>query len=100
MAVYTFTSKLNEDDMVLIPTEIIQKLGIHSGDEIQLQVAETNGTDHKARLEQDQYNLLAIQLLEEARNVTPERGKAVHDPTEAKYVEVLKEKYRKQGFTF
>jgi antitoxin component of MazEF toxin-antitoxin module len=93
MATISFASKLKDDDSLTMPREVIEELGLHPGDEVQLRVEAANGT-----ADQTYYNQVIAELLEEARNVKPEPGKPGNDPQEAEFGEIMKEKYRKQGF--
>jgi AbrB family looped-hinge helix DNA binding protein len=93
LAAIYFASRLQDDGSLTIPKEVAAALGLHPGDEVQLRVDTPD-----ERLDQADYDLLAAELLAEARSVRPEPGKPLTDPQEAAFGEMIKEKYRKQGF--
>lgn len=94
MAAMTFASKLKEDGSFTIPQEAVESLGLHPGDEIQVRIETGDDIVHN----QAYYEGKLAEFLEEAKRLKPEPGKQMKDPHEAAFGEMLKEKYRKQGF--
>jgi bifunctional DNA-binding transcriptional regulator/antitoxin component of YhaV-PrlF toxin-antitoxin module len=95
MAAITFASRLNEDGSLTIPQNAAEKLGLHPGDEVEVRLETKNGMSPIATIDYDQ---VIAELLAEAQRIQPEPGKPGSDPHEAAFGEIMKEKYRKQGF--
>lgn len=93
MASINFAAKLNEDGSFVIPEEAIQELGLRPGDEIHIRL--DTATEDRS---QEEYDRIIAGLLKEAENLKAERGQTSSDPHEVAFGEILKEKYRKQGF--
>ena len=93
MAGVTFASKLKGDDSLTIPKRAVEELGLHPGDEVQVRVEAANGNADQAYYDREIAN-----LLEEASRLKPEPGNSSSDPHEAAFGEIMKEKFRKQGF--
>ncbi len=94
MAAVTFASKLNDDGSLTMPRKAVEELGIHPGEEVQVRVEVTTGAADQAR-----YNQTIAELLEEAKRIKREPGIPSSDPHEAEFGEIMKEKYRTQGFS-
>ena len=93
MPAVTFASKLATDGSVAVPREAVEELGLHPGDEVRVRVEAATGTH-----DQDSLDSALSDLLEEARRLAPQPGLSPSDLQESAFGQVLKEKYRKQGF--
>ena len=93
MPAVTFESKLADDGSLAIPRTAVEELGLHPGDEVRVRLEAANGTRDQASL-----NVAVSELLDEARQLAAEAGRPSDDPYELAFGEMVKEKYRRQGF--
>jgi bifunctional DNA-binding transcriptional regulator/antitoxin component of YhaV-PrlF toxin-antitoxin module len=94
MTAISFASKLNDDGSLTIPSEAVEELGLHPGDEVQVRVVATNGPDQaalQAKFELFFDNLDTIAFEKPTRFPNG-------DQTEATFAEIMDKKYRKLGF--
>ena len=97
MGVITFSSRLKDDGIVVVPVEAVETLEIHSGDEIQVRIEGANGTAELAWLDQAELQRRAALLFHQADSLAREPGMPLSDPPEAAWAEGVAEKARRAG---
>lgn len=100
MATVTFASKLKEDGSLSMPKEVVEELGLHPGDEVQVNVEAANGANRIEELEQARLQRKFDAFFDRLDTLTFESPtKALTgDPAEAGFSDAMDEKFRKLGF--
>ncbi len=93
MSAVTFVSKLKDDDSLTIPKSVVEELGLHPGDEVRVYVEATDGTAVQA-----DYDRVIADILDEASRLKPVPRPSSSDTHEDAFGEIMKAKFRKQGF--
>ena len=93
MASIVFATRVREDGRLDIPPEALEALGLAPGDEVQVQL-----DTKRAPLTQAEYNRIFEQLQAEAERVI-ETSEPVPVEEDTVMSRLLREKFRKQGFT-
>ena len=93
MASIVFATKVREDGRLDIPPEALEALGLAPGDEVEVQL-----DTKQAPLSQAEYNSIFQELLAEAERVI-EVSPPVPTEEDSAMGRLLREKFRKQGFT-
>lgn len=99
MAEVTFASKLKNDGSLTIPSEAVDELGLHPGDEVKVRVELTNGVvsdDEEQAILQAKFD----RFFERLDTFTFEKPTPLlnGDAAETAFTEAMDEKYRKLGF--
>jgi antitoxin component of MazEF toxin-antitoxin module len=92
----TFASTLKEDGSFIIPEEAVDSLGLHPGDEIRVHIETAGLSSHN----QAYYEQKLTELIQEADRIKCSSAIQTTENTASTFGELLKEKYRKQGFDF
>ena len=100
MAAVTFASKLKDDGSLTMPSEVVEALGLHPGDEVQVRIEAANGAGQRQELDQDALQAKFARFFDNLDTLTFEAPNKFPkgDPAETAFVEAMDEKYRKLGF--
>ena len=93
MASIVFATRLREDGRLDIPPEAIEALGLAPGDEVEVQL-----DTKQAPLTEAEYNRVFAELIAEAERAV-EASEPVPLEEDTAMGKLLREKFRKQGFT-
>ena len=100
MAAITFASKLKEDGSLTIPTEAAERLGLRSGDEVQVRVEAAHTNTSSRESDQNELQAKFDQFFEGLEGLTFDKPSKFPegDPAETAFVSAMDEKYSKLGF--
>jgi len=93
MATVIFTSTVKANGAIVVPKEALMKLGILSGEEVEVRVEVANSVQTAPVM----LGEMLKDLLDEIETLEPETKIVYNDPHEKAYGEVLLDKYRKMG---
>ncbi|MCW3096755.1 MAG: hypothetical protein JWL77_2373 [Chthonomonadaceae bacterium] len=100
MTTVTFASKFNEDGSLTIPREVVEKLGLHPGDEVQVRIEATDEANDLEGPEQAALQAKFERFFAELDTLTFEKPTKFPDGDQAEtaFTEIMDKKYRKLGF--
>ena len=100
MAAITFVSKLKEDSSLTIPREAVEELGLHPGDEVQVQAMTKNGVGQIEESEQGALQAKFERFFDDLDTLLFEKPNRFPngDQAETAFTEIMDKKYHKLGF--
>ncbi|HET6382426.1 MAG TPA: hypothetical protein VFJ58_03460 [Armatimonadota bacterium] len=93
MSGVTFAARIGDGGLLRVPEAAMKQLDLRPGDEVRVRIDGEQTDDRQARLQQ-----AIADIVKQAQQLVPEPAPASADPCEAAFGEIVRLKYRKQGF--